>query len=121
MIALANVNIDDVVLSLQYSCFQSSLSALSDRLGDGCHWLGSSTLLSATAAPSLLLRLLGLLLDVERRQDGECLSHGRHPRWCRSFREAGDIVVVAILTEKIGIADVGSRRVPVLQSPAHRP
>jgi hypothetical protein len=78
----------------------SSLNGLR-RLRNRSHRFGRPSLLTATAAPSLLL--LGLLWRVERRQDGKCLSHRRLSRRCRSFLE--EWLVVKVLAEEVGIAD----------------
>lgn len=84
-------------------------------LGDGRHRLGGASLLAATATPAL--GLLGLLLDVQRRQDGEGLSHGRDAWGSGSFlEERGSVVVIEVLAEKVRIADEGAGATSVPQS-----
>ena len=71
-------------------------------------------MLAATAAPSLLLRLLGLLGGVHGRQEGESLSH-RGLAWrCRSFLEiwAGKLVV-QVVAKEVGVADEGAGRAAI--------
>lgn len=89
-------------------------------LGDGRHGLGAASLLAATATPPL--GLLGLLLHVERRQDGEGLSHGRDAWGSRSFlEERSSVVVIQVLAEEVGIADEGAGTTSVPQRAAGGP
>ena len=75
-------------------------------------------MLAATAAPALLLWLLG---SVQRRQDGKCLGHGRLSWRCRRFLEVGAEVVVEVLAEEVGVADEGAGGAAVLERAARGP
>ena len=108
-------------MSLNSSC--CSLLALGlRRFGDGSHGLGRSSLLAAAAAPSLLLRLLGLLGGVHGRQEGESLAHGWLAWRSGSLLEirAGE-VVVQVVAEEVCVADEGAGRAAVSERAARRP
>lgn len=74
-------------------------------LADGRHRLRGATLLAA-AAPSLLLGLAGLLLDVERRQHWVGMGHGRNTwgRW--RLLENGAVLVLEIFAEEVFVTDI---------------
>jgi hypothetical protein len=76
------------------------------RLADGRHRLRGASLLAAAAPSLLLLRLAGLLLDVERRQHWVGMGHGRNAwgRW--RLLENGAVLVLEIFAEEVFVTDI---------------